>query len=109
LPHRRRHRPRRSRKEAVKELVGRPVKRVEDPRLIQGKAAYIDDLHPPGTVHAAILRSPHAHARVTAIRTDAAKALPGVSAVLTGADVNPHVSMVTSPDVMPGQKSPKHS
>jgi len=93
----------------VKNLVGRPVKRVEDPRLIQGKAAYVDDLRLPGMLHAAILRSPHAHARISAIRTDAAKALPGVTAVLCGADVNSQVSMVTSPDVMPGQKSPKHT
>src|SRR6185503_13165213 len=95
--------------EDVKNLVGRPIKRVEDPRLIQGKAVYVDDLRLPGMLHAAILRSPHAHAGVLAIRTDAARALPGVKAVLTGADVNPHVSMVTSPDLMPGQKSPKHS
>jgi carbon-monoxide dehydrogenase large subunit len=93
----------------VKELVGRPIKRVEDPRLIQGKATYVDDLKLPGMLYAAVVRSPHAHAKVTAIRTDAAKALPGVVAVLTGADVNPHVSMVQSPDVMPGQKSPKHT
>jgi carbon-monoxide dehydrogenase large subunit len=93
----------------VKDLVGRPIKRVEDPRLIQGKATYVDDLKLPGMLFAAIVRSPHAHAKVTAIRTDAAKALPGVIAVLTGADVNPHVAMVQSPDVMPGQKSPKHT
>jgi len=93
----------------VKELVGRPLKRVEDPRLIQGKATYVDDLKLPGMLFAAIVRSPHAHAAVTAIRTDAARALPGVVAVLTGADVNPHVAMVQSPDVMPGQKSPKHT
>jgi carbon-monoxide dehydrogenase large subunit len=93
----------------VKHLVGRPVKRVEDPRLIQGKAAYVDDLRLPGMLHAAILRSPHAHARISAIRSGSAKALSGVTAVLAGADVNPHVSMVSSPDVMPGQKSPKHT
>jgi len=93
----------------VKNYVGRPVKRVEDPRLLQGKGVYVDDLHPPGLLYATFLRSPHAHATITAIRTEAAKALPGVKAVVTGADVNPHVSMVTSPDIMPGQKSPKHT
>jgi carbon-monoxide dehydrogenase large subunit len=93
----------------MKNVVGKPVKRVEDPRLIQGKAVYVDDLSLPGMLHAAIARSPHAHARITGIRTEGAKALPGVKAVLTGADVNPHVSMVASPDLMPGQKSPKHS
>src|SRR5205814_2351391 len=109
LPHRRRHRPRGPREKAVKNVVGRPVKRVEDPRLIQGKAAYVDDLVLPGMLHAAILRSPHAHARITAIRTQVARTLPGIRAVLSGADVNPHVSMVASPDIMPGQKSPKHT
>jgi carbon-monoxide dehydrogenase large subunit len=93
----------------MKNVVGKPIKRVEDPRLIQGKAVYVDDLGLPGMLHAAIVRSPHAHARITAIRTDAAKALPGVKAVLSGADVNPQVAMVASPDVMPGQKSPKHT
>lgn len=93
----------------MKNTVGRPIKRVEDPRLIQGKAAYVDDLRLPGMLQVAIVRSPYAHARITAVRTDAAKSLPGVRAVVTGADVNRHVSMVTSPDVMPGQKSPKHT
>jgi carbon-monoxide dehydrogenase large subunit len=93
----------------VKNLVGRPIRRVEDPRLIQGKAAYVDDLRLPGMLHAAILRSPHAHAKIGAIRTDVAKAMPGVKGVFTGADVNAQVSMVTSPDIMPGQKSPKHT
>jgi carbon-monoxide dehydrogenase large subunit len=93
----------------MKTYVGRPIKRVEDPRLIQGKGIYVDDLQLPGMLHAAVLRSPHAHAKITGIRTEAAKALAGVTAVYTGADVNSRVSMVASPDVMPGQKSPKHT
>lgn len=93
----------------MKGLVGRPVKRVEDPRLIQGKAVYVDDLNPPGLCHAVVLRSPHAHARIKSIQVDQARAMTGVRAVLAGPDINPHVSMVASPDVMPGQKSPKHT
>ena len=67
---------------------GQSVERVEDAALLTGRGRFIDDLGvKPGTLHAAILRSPHAHARLAAIRTDAARALPGVAAVLTGADI----------------------
>ena len=73
---------------STKNYVGRPLKRVEDPRLIKGIATYVDDLHPAGLLHAAVLRSPYAHARIGRIDTSAARALPGVVAVFTGADVN---------------------
>lgn len=62
--------------------------RIEDRRLLTGRGRYIDDLPVPrGTVHAAILRSPHGHARISAIDASAALALPGVVAVLTGRDI----------------------
>ncbi|MFG1344999.1 molybdopterin cofactor-binding domain-containing protein [Xanthobacter autotrophicus DSM 431] len=68
--------------------VGRAIERVEDAALLTGGGRYLDDLGvKPGTLHMALLRSPHAHADITAIATDAARALPGVAAVLTGADV----------------------
>jgi len=60
--------------------VGRAMKRVEDPRLIQGLGTYTDDLKLAGLMHACILRSPHAHARIRRIETSAAKAIPGVVA-----------------------------
>jgi aerobic carbon-monoxide dehydrogenase large subunit len=66
--------------------VGKPVKRVEDPRLITGEAKYIDDIQLPGMLHAAVLRSPHAHARIKSINTDQAAAAPGVIGVFTGQD-----------------------
>lgn len=67
---------------------GQSIERVEDAALLTGRGRYIDDLGvKPGTLHAAILRSPHAHARLATIRTDAARALPGVAAVLTGDDI----------------------
>jgi 2-furoyl-CoA dehydrogenase large subunit len=67
---------------------GQSVERVEDSALLTGRGRFIDDLGvKPGTLHAAILRSPHAHARIAAIRAEAARALPGVAAVLTGAEV----------------------
>src|ERR671933_1861353 len=68
------------------QLIGAPVKRVEDPRLVTGAAKYLDDLKLPGMAHVAIVRSPHAHARIGAIRTERAAAAPGVVGVFTGRD-----------------------
>ena len=68
-------------------LVGKRIRRQEDPRLITGTAVYVDDLKLPGMHHAAFVRSPHAAARIRSINTRAALALPGVAAVFTGADV----------------------
>src|SRR5438046_1850435 len=66
---------------------GAAVKRREDPRFLRGEARYVDDVKLAGMLHAAFLRSPHAHARIAALRTDAAKAMPGVVAVYTFADL----------------------
>jgi len=73
----------------VKETwVGRSLPRVEDASLLTGRGRYMDDLGiPPGTLHAAILRSSQAHAAIETIDTARAKALPGVAAVLIGADI----------------------
>lgn len=78
--------------ESRPELVGQPIKRREDPRLIQGQGRFLDDIVLPGMAHAAILRSPHAHARIASIDTSAAQGMPGVVGVFTGRDmldVNP--------------------
>ena len=69
-------------------IFGSGIRRREDPRLITGGSVYTDDVTLPGMVHAAILRSPHAHARITGVDTSAAAAAPGVIAVYTGADVD---------------------
>ena len=66
--------------------IGQPVRRREDLRLVRGGGRYTADENLPGQVYAAMVRSPHAHARIRAIDTAAAKAVPGVLAVLTGAD-----------------------
>ena len=68
-------------------FIGAPIKRLEDPRLLVGGGRYVDDLARPGMVHAVIVRSPHAHARV--VRVDARRALAqkGVLACVTGADL----------------------
>jgi CO/xanthine dehydrogenase Mo-binding subunit len=64
--------------------IGKEVKRREDPALLAGAAQYTNDVNLGGMLHAAVLRSPHAHARILRIDTSAARALPGVYAVLTG-------------------------
>src|SRR5213080_410152 len=66
---------------------GAAVKRREDPRFLRGEARYVDDVKLSGMLHAAFLRSPHSHARIQAIHADAARALPGVAAVFTFADL----------------------
>ena len=67
--------------------IGAAVRRKEDFRFITGKGQYTDDLNRPGQTHAWFVRSPHAHARIKSIDAAAAKAMPGVLAVLTGTDL----------------------
>ena len=71
-----------------KSWIGQSVERIEDLTLLAGRGRYIDDIGvPPGTLHAAILRSPHAHAEIRAINTEAARRAHGVAAVITAAEV----------------------
>ncbi len=66
--------------------IGQPVRRKEDQRLLTGKGRFSDDFNIDGQAYAALVRSPHPHARIRGIDTAAAKAMPGVLCVLTGAD-----------------------
>src|SRR5229473_5321006 len=68
-------------------MLGTPIKRREDPRLITGQATYVDDIKLPGMLHMAVLRSPYGHARINSINTEAAKKHPGVKAVYTAEDI----------------------
>ncbi len=68
-------------------LVGQRVKRREDPRLIQGRATYVDDMKITGMQHLAFKRSDVAHGRIVSIETTAAQAMDGVEAVFTGAQL----------------------
>ncbi|MGH6914019.1 MAG: xanthine dehydrogenase family protein molybdopterin-binding subunit, partial [Geminicoccales bacterium] len=70
--------------------TGQSVRRVEDQRFITGSGRYTDDINLPGQAYGYALRSPEAHARIVRIDTSAARDLPGVHAVLTGADVPGH-------------------
>ncbi|MGE0296163.1 xanthine dehydrogenase family protein molybdopterin-binding subunit [Pseudonocardia sp.] len=65
--------------------VGKSIRRIEDPKFLRGRGGYIGDMTVPGMLHAAVLRSPHAHAVIAAIDTVEALAAPGVHAVITGA------------------------
>jgi carbon-monoxide dehydrogenase large subunit len=67
--------------------LSQSVRRVEDPRLLKGEGRYTDDIGLPGQAHGVVLRSPHAHARITALDTAPALAVPGVLAVITAADM----------------------
>jgi carbon-monoxide dehydrogenase large subunit len=70
----------------LKYAIGQSVPRTEDPRLLKGRGSYVDDFTLPLQAFAVMVRSPHAHADIKSIDTSAAMALPGVLAVLTGAD-----------------------
>jgi carbon-monoxide dehydrogenase large subunit len=70
----------------ARKWVGQSIRRIEDPKFLLGKGGYIDDFRVRGMLHAALVRSPHAHARIVSIDTTQAKALPGVFAVVTGAE-----------------------
>jgi carbon-monoxide dehydrogenase large subunit len=91
-------------------MVGAKIKRREDPRLITGRATYVDDVHLVGAMHAAFVRSPYAHAKVGAIDLAAAKAKPGVFAAYSAADLKAAGfvgSMPVAAD-LPGLKKPPH-
>jgi carbon-monoxide dehydrogenase large subunit len=68
-------------------LVGSPVKRTEDLRLVTGRGTYVDNIKLPGLLALAVLRSPHPHARITRLDVSRAAAAPGVAAVFTGRDL----------------------
>src|ERR1700726_2680067 len=74
----------------LKGNIGDSIKRKEDDRFIRGRGNYLDDIVLPGMLHMAIHRSPFAHARIKSINTDAAQAVPGVVAVVTGALLAQH-------------------
>jgi carbon-monoxide dehydrogenase large subunit len=78
--------------------TGASIKRSEDPRILTGRGRYVDDVKLPGMLHAAFVRSPVAHARVLSVDVSAARELPGVAAVYTGAEIESIT--VPGPDLM---------
>jgi aerobic carbon-monoxide dehydrogenase large subunit len=88
-------------------LVGKRIRRREDPRLITGTATYVDDIQIPGMNYAAIVRSPHAAANIRSINTKAAESAPGVVAVFIGKDTA-HVGPVPCGASLPDLRVPDH-
>src|SRR5262245_50988826 len=91
----------------TEKLVGKRIRRREDPRLITGTATYVDDIKMPGMHYAAIVRSPHAAARIRSIDTSKASSHPGVLAVFTGRDTAT-VGPVPCGASLPGLRVPHH-
>jgi carbon-monoxide dehydrogenase large subunit len=88
-------------------ISGRPLRRKEDGRLLVGGARYLDDLAPPGLLHAAVVRSPHAHARVKGVDAVAALRVAGVTAVLTLADL-PALAGASVPPLIAEKRFPPY-
>jgi len=88
-------------------LVGKRVRRREDPRLITGTATYVDDIQMPGMHYAAIVRSPYAAAKIRSIDVKQAASAPGVAAVFTGKDTE-KVGPVPCGASLPGLRVPHH-
>jgi carbon-monoxide dehydrogenase large subunit len=91
----------------VEKLVGKRIRRREDPRLITGTATYVDDIQMPGMHYAAIVRSPHAAARIRSIDTKAAAETPSVAAIYTGKDTA-KIGPVPCGASLPGLRVPHH-
>ena len=90
----------------VERVLGKAIKRREDPRFITGKGNYVDDVKLPGATWAAFVRSPHASARIRSIDTSKAKQHPGVVAVYTGADMTGVNSLPCGWDLRKEKKIP---
>ena len=74
---------------AVYRFIGQPIGRIEDAALLTGAGRFVDDVPVPGALEATFVRSAFAHARIKAVDVAAARAAPGVHAVLTYADIRP--------------------
>src|ERR1700676_604689 len=84
----------------VNSFIGRPIERLEDLRFLRGRGKYVDDLAPPGLLHAAILRSSVAHGRIRSVDATRALSIAGVHSVITTAELGspvPHVPMRLQP------------
>ncbi len=91
---------------AITTMIGAKIHRREDPRLVSGEGRYVDDFTRPGTAHMAVVRSPHAHARIKSIDLTAASKAPGVVAVYTHKDFAKVIAgvMATAPFFVPEKK-----
>ena len=100
----------------IKYGASQPIRRVEDTRLLRGDGRYTDDITPEGALYGVVLRSPHAAARIVSVDAEAARALPGVVAVYTGADLEadgigpiPCAVPLSNRDGTDRQDTPRHA
>lgn len=91
--------------ETAAKYIGKPMKRKEDPRLIQGLAHYVDDIQLPGMLYMTVVRSPYAHAKIRSIDASKAKSAAGVVTVLTGDDVKGQIGAVPCAAQIPDMKA----
>jgi aerobic carbon-monoxide dehydrogenase large subunit len=89
-------------------VVGARARRIEDPALLRGQGRYVDDVALPGQLHAAIVRSSHAHAQLRGIDASAARAMPGVAAAYTAADFERVLASLRLPIAFPEGQLPEH-
>lgn len=82
--------------------IGRPLPRKEDYRFLTGHGRYVDDIEVPGALHACFVRSPHAHARILSIDVEAARAMPGVVAIVTGRELAQWTTVLRIAPPIPG-------
>src|SRR5688572_7260762 len=94
------------RESIVGRYIGTRLRRVEDHRLLTGEGRYVDDVPVAGVLHASFLRSPHPHAEIRSIDVAAARALPGVKLVLTGAQLKHRTYPFFGPLALPGLFNP---
>ncbi len=92
----------------MRAAVGTPIRRVEDERLLRGEGAYLDDLCPVGTLHAAFVRSVHAHARVVSVDATSSSIAPGVSLVLDGPQLEKLAQPLETRITAPGCRQVRH-
>lgn len=88
-------------------FVGSPIKRRDDPKLIQGLAQYVDDIQLPGTLHLAIVRSPYGRAAIRRVDTSEAEQAPGVVAVYTASTLSGKIGPVPVAGLVPDAKVPE--
>ena len=89
--------------------VGQSLRRREDIKFLTGKGRYVDDIRLPGMLYVAILRSPHAHARISGVDLSAARTAAGVRLVLAGAELSGKLGNIKPNWVVPGTAVPDRS
>ncbi len=90
-------------------MIGRPIRRVEDPRLLTGRGRFVDDLRLPGVVHAAFVRSPEPHARISRIQLERAAEAPGVVGAFTAEALGvtaPMPNLYPAPSISDSRQAP---